>query len=116
MFNTPKHEFASKQIKNVSCENDTMIINLTKGSFDVRKYLQLDDDYKLKMSKETQDRIEANGFNNLFIQYIQTHSSELGPLPFIGTGKLKRTVVTIVLGYEPVAANPDESFRFVYYK
>lgn len=116
MSNTPKHEFAGKQIKNVSCENDTMTIDLGKGPFDVRKYLQLDDDYKLNMSKETQDRIEANGFNNLFVQDIQTHSSELGPLSFIGTDKLERTVVTFVLGYEPVAANPDESLRFVYYK
>lgn len=111
-----KHEFAGKQIKSISHKNGVLMIDLGKGPFDVREYLQLDDKYRLNVPQAMQDRIDANGFDYLFIQDVRTYGPDVNIPSVRGVRVLKRTTVSIPLAYEAKAPESDEGLLFTYYK
>lgn len=116
MAKVSKHEFAGKIIKSISVDKNVLLLDLGKGPFDVREYLKLDDKFKLNMSEEMRDRIEKKTLHGTFVQDMRVYGPDINIPTFTGVKVLRRTTVSMPVGYEADAVEQDAGLLFTYYK
>lgn len=116
MAKVKNHEFAGKIIKSISLDKDTLLIDLGKGPFDLREYLNLDDKYKLNVPEAIRERIENKTLHGTFVQDFRAYGPDINIPTIKGVKALKRTTVSMPVGYEASAVEQDAGLLVSYFK